>query len=134
MSDIAIRVENPCAERSRSMSKLYHIGALRQREDTLRDALTDMFRRGQNDDEHTDQRWFGRQYRSWYNPFSGRTSICVDPTSEVKQYKGTSSCLSLLSSKQTMMAIWHQCQVCKGRLLRAILLKKLSLTASMWSN
>ena len=32
MTDIAIRVEN--------LSKLYHIGALRQRNDTLRDALT----------------------------------------------------------------------------------------------
>ena len=32
MTDIAIRVEN--------LSKLYHIGALQQRHDTLRDALT----------------------------------------------------------------------------------------------
>ena len=32
MTDIAIRVEN--------LSKLYHIGALRQRNDTLRDALS----------------------------------------------------------------------------------------------
>ena len=39
MSDIAIRVEN--------LSKLYHIGALRQRDDTLRDALTGLFRRSQ---------------------------------------------------------------------------------------
>ncbi len=37
MSDIAIRVE--------SLSKLYHIGALQQRHDTLRDALTSRFRR-----------------------------------------------------------------------------------------
>ena len=40
MSEIAIRVEN--------LSKLYHIGALQQRHDTLRDALTGVFRRGQN--------------------------------------------------------------------------------------
>ncbi len=38
MTDIAIRVEN--------LSKLYHIGAAQQRHDTLRDALTGMFRRG----------------------------------------------------------------------------------------
>jgi lipopolysaccharide transport system ATP-binding protein len=38
MTDLAIRVEN--------LSKLYHIGALQQRHDTLRDALTGMFRRG----------------------------------------------------------------------------------------
>ena len=37
MSDIAIRVEN--------LSKLYHIGMLQQRHDTLRDALTSRFRR-----------------------------------------------------------------------------------------
>lgn len=37
MSDIAIRVEN--------LSKLYHIGMLQQRNDTLRDALTARFRR-----------------------------------------------------------------------------------------
>ena len=37
MSDIAIRVEN--------LSKLYHIGALQQRHDTLRDALVARFRR-----------------------------------------------------------------------------------------
>ena len=72
MSDIAIRVENPCAELSRSMSKLYparslragHIGARQERHDTtstvltqsrrrlrpgsagLRDALVARFRRG----------------------------------------------------------------------------------------
>ena len=28
MSDIAISVHNPCAERSRSMGKKYHIGAV----------------------------------------------------------------------------------------------------------
>ncbi len=38
MSDIAIRVEN--------LSKLYHLGAVHHRPDTLRDALTGMFRRG----------------------------------------------------------------------------------------
>ena len=32
MTDIAIRVDN--------LSKLYHLGALQQRHDTLRDALT----------------------------------------------------------------------------------------------
>ncbi|MER2511858.1 MAG: polysaccharide ABC transporter ATP-binding protein [Nitrosomonas ureae] len=37
MSDIVIRVEN--------LSKLYHIGALQQRHDTLRDALMSRFRR-----------------------------------------------------------------------------------------
>jgi len=37
MSDIAIRVEN--------LSKLYHIGQLHQRSDTLRDALSGLFRR-----------------------------------------------------------------------------------------
>jgi hypothetical protein len=37
MSDIAIRVEN--------LSKLYHIGELHQRHDTLRDALADSFSR-----------------------------------------------------------------------------------------
>ncbi len=37
MSDIAIRVEN--------LSKLYHIGALQQRHDTLRDALVSTFQR-----------------------------------------------------------------------------------------
>lgn len=37
MSDIAIRVEN--------LSKLYHIGARQERHDTLRDALTGLFRR-----------------------------------------------------------------------------------------
>jgi len=37
MSDIALRVD--------SLSKLYHIGALQQRHDTLRDALTSAFRR-----------------------------------------------------------------------------------------
>ena len=38
MSDIAIRVEN--------LSKLYHIGVLQQRHDTLRDALSSIFGRG----------------------------------------------------------------------------------------
>jgi len=37
MSDIAIRVEN--------LSKLYHIGQLHQRPDTLRDALVDFLPR-----------------------------------------------------------------------------------------
>ena len=37
MSDIAIRVDH--------LSKLYHLGALQQRHDTLRDALTGIFRR-----------------------------------------------------------------------------------------
>jgi hypothetical protein len=37
MTDIAIRVEN--------LSKLYHIGRAQQRHDTLRDALTAVFRR-----------------------------------------------------------------------------------------
>jgi len=38
MTNIAIRVDN--------LSKLYHLGAVQQRPDTLRDALTGMFRRG----------------------------------------------------------------------------------------
>ena len=37
MSDVAIRVEN--------LSKLYHIGVLQRRNDTLRDALSDVFHR-----------------------------------------------------------------------------------------
>ena len=37
ITDIAIRVDN--------LSKLYHLGALQQRYDTLRDALTGIFRR-----------------------------------------------------------------------------------------
>ena len=50
MSDIAIRVEN--------LSKLYHIGRAQQRHDTLRDALTGMFRRGHQstDPQSTDSR------------------------------------------------------------------------------
>jgi len=40
MSDIAIRVENPCPERSRRMGKQYRIGK-RERYKTLRDTLTD---------------------------------------------------------------------------------------------
>jgi len=47
MTDIAIRVDHPCAEPGRSMSKLYpavaprarHLGRAQQRHDTLRDAL-----------------------------------------------------------------------------------------------
>ena len=38
MSEVVIRVEN--------LSKLYHLGAVHQRPDTLRDALTGLFRRG----------------------------------------------------------------------------------------
>ncbi len=55
MSDIAIRVEN--------LSKLYHLGARQQRHDTLRDALTGMFRRGhqstnsQSTNSHSDDLW-----------------------------------------------------------------------------
>jgi lipopolysaccharide transport system ATP-binding protein len=55
MTDIAIRVDN--------LSKLYHIGALQQRHDTLRDALTGMFRRGhrstnpQSTNSHSDDLW-----------------------------------------------------------------------------
>ena len=37
MSDLAIRVEN--------LSKLYHIGKAQRRHDTLRDAITDAFKR-----------------------------------------------------------------------------------------
>jgi len=40
VTDIAIRVENPCPERSRRMSKLYRIGK-RERYKTLRDTLAD---------------------------------------------------------------------------------------------
>ena len=50
MNDIAIRVEN--------LSKLYTIGHVQQRHDTLRDALTGMFRRGHQstDPQSTDSR------------------------------------------------------------------------------
>ncbi len=50
MSDIAIRVENPCPERGRRMSKLYRIGV--ERHDTLAD-----FRLGILD--------FGRKHLNW---------------------------------------------------------------------
>ncbi|MGQ9503256.1 MAG: ABC transporter ATP-binding protein, partial [Anaerolineae bacterium] len=50
MTDIAIRVEH--------LSKLYRIGRAQQRHDTLRDALTGMFRRGHQstDPQSTDSR------------------------------------------------------------------------------
>ncbi len=87
MPDLAIRVENPCPEPGRRISKLYpelsaragpelsaragHLGALQQRHDTtspslsasLRDALTGMFRRGhqstnpQSTNSHSDELW-----------------------------------------------------------------------------
>jgi len=41
MSDLAIRVEKPCPERSRSISKLCHIGKAQKRHDTLRDVIGD---------------------------------------------------------------------------------------------
>jgi hypothetical protein len=45
LSDLAIRVENPCPERSRRISKRYKIGKAQRRHDTLRDALTDLLPR-----------------------------------------------------------------------------------------
>ncbi len=72
MSDSANRVDNPCTEQSRSVSKLYparslragHIGALQQRHDTtspslsasLRDALTGAFARRRRNRPITDHR------------------------------------------------------------------------------
>ena len=41
MSDLAIRVENPCPERRRRMSKRYQMGARQKRHDTLRDQMAD---------------------------------------------------------------------------------------------
>jgi hypothetical protein len=41
MTDIAIRVDNPCPERSRRTGKLYRIGGARARYKALRDTLTD---------------------------------------------------------------------------------------------
>ncbi len=53
MPDIAIRVDN--------LSKLYHLGALHQRPDTLRDALTGLLRRGHPSTHpqsaHSDDLW-----------------------------------------------------------------------------
>ena len=48
MSDIAIRVENPCPERRRRMSKRYQIGARQKRHDTLRDQIADWDRCGKH--------------------------------------------------------------------------------------
>ena len=45
MIDIALRVENPCPERRRRMSKRYHIGARQKCRDTLRNEMKVVFRR-----------------------------------------------------------------------------------------
>jgi lipopolysaccharide transport system ATP-binding protein len=72
MSDLAIRVEN--------LSKLYHIGALQQRHDALRDALTSRFRRpNQSADSHStpsDELWALRDVSF---------EACPEPSRRVKR-------------------------------------------------